>query len=316
MKAIIAGTKEKALIKNEWLIEKKDNLFLLFSPLLRRYPSLIHAFTTRQGGKSKPPFDSFNIGINQTVDEEARADARHNRALLCQSLGLPFQNLITAKRLVHSADVVMLETDDEPGEVDGIATKIRLRPIYMTFADCVPIIIYDTSKQIICLVHAGWKGTASSIGQKAVKFMIDKCGSQTVDLVSAIGPAINLCCYPIGLNVVLKLMSTLTDNDELVNMISEMDNPLDNGKIRQDMTDKVWRLIEKLALDGFFIRRQQIHVDLKAINAYQLLALDVSQVDVINLCTSCEKDLFYSYRRSYVEKEGATGRQAAIACLV
>jgi len=325
MKTMTALMKEKALTKNKWIIEKKGDLTLVFSPLLKQYPTFVHAFTTRLGGKSKSPFDSFNIGINNTTDEETRADARHNRAILCQSLNLPFQHLTTAKRLVHSADVVMLETTVQPGEVDGIATKTRLRPIYMTFADCVPVIIYDPLKYVICLVHAGWRGTASGIGQEAVRFMINECGSAAKDLVSGIGPAIDLCCYPVGLEVVLKLMRTLTDNHELTEIIKEMNDIAAKSEagdsigdqITREMTNKIWLLIEKLDLAGFFKKGPtQIHVDLKSINAYQLLALGVSQVDITDLCTSCKKDLFYSYRRSSINQEGTTGRQAAIACLV
>ena len=299
--------KEKALIKRPWLLEKRGDLPLVFSPLLKEYPKLVHAFSTRQGGNSKPPFDSFNIGINHSTDEGTRQDARHNKAVLCQSLNIPFGHLTTAKRLVHSADVVMLETVGEPGEIDGIATKSMLGPLYMTFADCVPVVIYDPNNHIVCLVHAGWRGTASGISREAVRFVVEECGSKAGDLVCAIGPAIDSCCYPVGLDVVIKLMLSLTDNSELEEM----------SRAAEYTLDKVWLLIEKLNLEGFFKRGDpQIHVDLKAINAYQMLALNVSGVDITDLCTSCKPDLFYSYRRSSVTKEGNTGRQGAIVCLL
>ena len=90
-----------------------------------------------------------------------------------------------------------------------------------------------------------------------------------------------------------------------------------NESNESELISKIWLLIEKLGLEGFFIRGlKQIHVDLKAINAYQMLSLNVSHIDVTHFCTACEKDLFYSFRRSYVSQEGNTGRQAAIACLL
>ena len=321
MNTIIVDKKEKALTKDEWVLEERNGLVLVFSPLLNKYPNFVHAFTTRLGGQSKPPFDSFNVGINNTTDEETRKDARHNKALLCQALNLPFQHLITAKRLVHSADVVMLETHSDPGEVDGIATRTRLRPVYMTFADCVPMIVYDQAKHILCLIHAGWRGTAGGIGKEAVQFMMEKCDSKANDLVVAIGPAIGSCCYPVGVDVVVKLMASLISTDELLKMVEAVEafkQPCSEQKDKlKNMTGKIWDLINKLNLTDFFkLGETQIHVDLKAINAYQLLDLNVSDVDITNFCTSCKKDLFYSYRRSYVCGEGPTGRQAAIACLV
>jgi copper oxidase (laccase) domain-containing protein len=70
-------------------------------------------------------------------------------------------------------------------------------------------------------------------------------------------------------------------------------------------------------LKKFFIRgEKQIYLDLKAINAAQLIHSGVEHIDVTDLCTSCREDIFYSYRRSYVREEGPTGRQSAIACLL
>jgi hypothetical protein len=83
------------------------------------------------------------------------------------------------------------------------------------------------------------------------------------------------------------------------------------------MTTAFWLLIENLRLNKFFVRgEKQIYVDLKAINAAQMMQLGVEHVDVTDLCTSCREDIFYSYRRSYVKDEGPTGRQSAIACLL
>lgn len=317
----------KGLSKNQWIIEKQGDLLLVFSPLLKKYPNFIHAFTTRQGGQSKPPFHSFNIGINHTSDESVRQDARHNRELLCRTLNIPFAQLKTANKMVHSAKVVLLETVGQPDEVDGIVTKIASCPIYMTFADCVPVIIYDPVRHVFCLVHAGWRGTASSISAEAVRFMVDKCGGKANELVCAVGPAIDSCCYPVGIEAVEKLIYSLIKGKQL----KEYSQQIASWKLEQstdnwstlnpeqlaDITDKFCLLIESLNLKEFFNRSsKQIHVDLKAINAGQIMSAGVEQVDVSDLCTACKADLFYSYRRSFINNEENTGRQAAIACLL
>jgi len=327
MKFIAETIKERALGKNQWIIEKQGDLLLVFSPLLKKYPNFVHAFTTRQGGHSQLPFHSFNIGINQTTDESVRQDARNNRELLCSALNIPFVQLKTAKQLVHSTKVVMLETVGQPDEVDGIVTKKTLSPVYMTFADCVPVIIYDPVKHVLCLIHAGWRGTASGISKEAVRFMTAELGSDTNDLVCAVGPAIGSCCYPVGIGAVEKLIYSLIEEKQLKNTSEKIESwkaedswenwsSLKSEQLA-DITNKFWLLIESLNLEGFFTRgTKQIHVDLKAINASQIMFCGVEQVDVTDLCTACKEDLFYSYRRSFINNEGPTGRQAAIACLL
>jgi polyphenol oxidase len=327
MKSVKDTIKLKALHKNQWIIETQGDLLLVFSPLLKKYPNFVHAFTTRQGGQSKPPFNSFNIGINNTTDEGVRQDARNNRELLCRTLNIPCAQLRTAKQLVHSTKVVMLEKVGQADEVDGIVTKEVASPIYMTFADCVPVIIYDPVKHIFCLVHAGWRGTAGGISKEAVRFMTDECGSDIKNLVCAIGPAIGSCCYPVGIEAVEKLIYSLIDKIQLKDSLEKIESwkavySLENwSALNQeqltDITNKFWVLIESLDLEGLFIRgSKQIHVDLKAINASQIMSAGIEQVDVTNLCTACKEDLFYSYRRSFINNQGPTGRQAAIACLL
>jgi YfiH family protein len=315
MKYFIGTVKQNSLIKNEWIVEKQGDLLLVFSPLLKQYSKFVHAFTTRQGGKSEPPFHSFNVGKNNTMDEKVQQDASHNREILCKTLNLPFPSLKTAKKLVHSAKVVSVETVVQPNEVDGIVCQKTLSPIYMTFADCVPIIIYDSVKHLFCLIHAGWRGTASGISKEGINFMVEECGSKIDDLVCAIGPAIGSCCYPVGVEVIEELIYSLCSSSELDKVRDEIKS------LKTSTTDKnvdtLWSFIEKLDLQGLFKRGpEKIHVDLKAINASQLLVLGVKKIDVTSFCTSCKEDLFYSFRRSFVKEEGPTGRQAAIACLL
>jgi polyphenol oxidase len=310
--------KQKALTKNAWPVETKNGLPLVFSPLLKKYPALVHAFTTRQGGKSSPPLDSFNIGMPRNADEQLVKDVYANRAKLCQSLNVPFESLIVPGRQIHSANVVMIEAEMEPGEVDGIAVRATYSPVIMQCADCVPILVYDPKNNAVCVIHAGWRGTASGIGTEAVKLMQKECGSKVQDLVCAIGPSIGACCYPVGLEVVVKLVQSLIGDGALKEIAMMIADSNDTAVLK----DKNWHakaqsIIEDQGLSGLFSREdEQIHVDLKAINAYQLLQSGVVEIDVADFCTFCRPDLFYSFRRAYVNNQGKSGHQGAIACLV
>src|SRR5215813_13245114 len=52
----------RALAKNDWPVREQAGLPLICSPLLSELKFLVHAFTTRRGGTSSPPLDSFNLG--------------------------------------------------------------------------------------------------------------------------------------------------------------------------------------------------------------------------------------------------------------
>lgn len=128
----------------------------------------------------------------------------------------------------------------------------------MRFADCTPLIFYDLKKQIGAIAHAGWRGTAAKIGIKTVEKMINYCGSAPNDIVVLIGPAISICCYEVSEDVKNKLLDTVNDK-----------TGLSNGR----------------------------YVDLKGINARQLREIGITKIDICPYCTSCNNDLFYSYRK-------------------
>jgi hypothetical protein len=178
--------------------------------------------------------------------------------------------------------------------VDGVSTNLSAVPLLLHFADCVPVIIYEKKKELVAIVHAGWRGTAQAIAANAVALMIEEWGAEASQMVAAVGPAIGTCCYPTGEDVVEQLMLTLS-------------SPLDGSLVKEQMAQS---LVKRDSLDGR-AEQAQPRPDLKAINAMQLLLAGVPEVDVCSFCTSCRPDLFYSHRQS----GGKTGRQGAIAMM-
>ncbi|HLD88175.1 MAG TPA: peptidoglycan editing factor PgeF [Candidatus Omnitrophota bacterium] len=83
-------------------------------------------------------------------------------------------------------------------DADAFITDRKNVPIAIRTADCVPVFIYDPLKQVIALVHAGWKGTRQRIAAKTVQEMQDKFTCRCYDLKVALGPAIRSCCYEAG----------------------------------------------------------------------------------------------------------------------
>ncbi|MGB9867270.1 MAG: peptidoglycan editing factor PgeF [Bacillota bacterium] len=81
-------------------------------------------------------------------------------------------------------------------DTDGLVTSTRGLALTATFADCVPIFIVEPVAGIVGLVHAGWRGTAKRIGQRAVE-AVEKLGGRPRRLLVTFGPHIRSCCYEV-----------------------------------------------------------------------------------------------------------------------
>ncbi|MBX9572696.1 MAG: peptidoglycan editing factor PgeF [Candidatus Obscuribacterales bacterium] len=272
----------KALEKRDWPLEQFEELTLVRSPLLKTIDTVAHAFTTRKGGNSPLPLDSFNLGRHWNTDE-SRADAMKNRKRLCDLLGLNSEDLaVPGQQHTNNIHFISAKNGMPPGPfhfpaIDAVATDRKQQPVLLHFADCVPVMLVDPSRKKICVIHAGWRGTAASIVKKSAELMCKELDCKPTDLHAAIGPAIGTCCYETGNEVIEGLRPTVSQSDSLV--VYKDNSP---------------------------------HPDLKAFNAMQLLEAGVENIDVSSWCTACHPEIFYSHRQS----AGQTGRQGALACLV
>ncbi|HEY9871486.1 MAG TPA: peptidoglycan editing factor PgeF [Candidatus Obscuribacterales bacterium] len=263
-----------ALTRNSWPTQEIDGLTLIRSPLLLAVPSLVHAFTTRLGGNSAPPLDSFNLGRHWGT-QESRKDALHNRQRLCAALEMNFNRLVVPGQ-VHSTNVAWVTEPEHLGSVDGVATVSPDTPVMLHYADCVPIVIAEPNLPALAVVHAGWRGTAGGIAGKAVRLLSEALAIDPDVLLAAVGPAIGSCCYPTGIDVAEQLLSSVQHKAGLVRWHDDRPYP-----------------------------------DLKAINAMQLLEAGLERIDVASWCTACHPDLFYSHRR-FAGKTGRQSAIASI----
>jgi YfiH family protein len=158
----------------------------------------------------------------------------------------------------------ILRIDQVPSnilEADALITNQDNLPIGVVTADCVPILIEDRKTGAVAAIHAGWRGTAKRIVQKAVDALQREYHSDPADLVAAIGPAIGACCFEIGPEVAEDLKK------------------LPGG-------------------DRCLTRKEKFYADLKSLIAYQLEEVGVRALDQTEHCTRCNEELFYSYRRN------------------
>jgi YfiH family protein len=165
---------------------------LLSSALLAGFP---HGFSTRRGGRSTAPYDSFNLGGG--VGDEAGA-VEANWRLLCEGTGLSFARV----RQVHGDHVVVTRAATEPvEEAEAVVSVAPGVAACVSIADCVPILIGDPRSGAVAAVHAGWRGTLARAAARAVQALAREAGANAADLLAAIGPAIGPCCYEVSHDV-------------------------------------------------------------------------------------------------------------------
>jgi polyphenol oxidase len=132
-------------------------------------PSHVHsAFTTRTGGVSQAPFDSFNLG------DHVRDDPAHvlqNRQFLQRSIGARPVFL----QQVHGVALSSLDAQTPDGTVaDACITAQRAVACTIMVADCLPLLFTDRAGSFVAAAHAGWRGL---VGQGGVGVVEAVCAS-------------------------------------------------------------------------------------------------------------------------------------------
>ncbi len=192
--------------------------------------------------------------------------------------GISADRIITVNQ-VHGEDVVRVDDQNFRGvktvQADAMITDARGLAIGVETADCVPILLVDPATPAVAAVHAGWRSTVKMIVRKSVERMREEFGSDPARMIAAIGPAIGPECYEVDEPVMGPVR-------EAFSVWQEVAAPRDNGR---------WSL------------------DLSKANRIELVQAGLSEMNVhaLGMCTSCRRDLFYSFRA-----EGRTGRMLSV----
>jgi len=276
---------------------------ILCSPLLESVSGLVHGFSTRTGGHSQAyGEDQLNLSFSASDRREA---VERNRADFLIALTAEESRLLTLRQ-IHS-DIVHVVTSPKqlPAKGkslngDGLITNLPGVLVTVQTADCVPVLIADTKQRVVAAVHAGWRGTAKRIAEKAVGTMRARFASRPKDLRAAIGPAIQQCCYAIGNDVIEEFESHFAYAKKLFCEVYD-----------QDPVKKKYPLLFMTArAPGHSHIGPQMHLDLIEANRRQLLDAGMSKKNIwaTQECTSCRTDLLFSHRA----EGGYTGRMMAV----
>ena len=243
-----------------------------------------HGFSTRLGGVSTGIYASMDLGTTRG-DEPAHVRENYRRffaAIGADPAAIAMSNQIHSDivRPVTSADIKKDLYDVEPYEVDGLVTDIPGVALVVFGADCLPVLFYDPVRRVAAAAHAGWRGTASGIVERAVEKMTFY-GCDPGDILAAIGPGISKCCFETHEDVPNAMTAALGV------LATPFIEPIEGGKFK---------------------------VDLKGINAMRLekAGLLPGHIAVTNDCTACLPDKYWSHRVT----NGVRGSQAAVIQLL
>ena len=238
------------------------------------HSDVIHAVFTRQGGVSPKPWDSLNMGgfIGDDLQHVTQ-----NRIRSFQTVGRD-PNSVYDVWQVHSADVICTDAPRPPEvpylKADAILTNNPDVTLFMRFADCVPILLFDPVKLVIGVVHAGWQGTVKQIVAHAIYRMMEVYASEAKNIWAGIGPSICAHHYEVG----------------------------------GDVIAAVQRTFGKMAHEVLLSENGSIQFDLWKANRYLLEQTGVKNIEVSGLCTACHTNDWFSHRG----ENGKTGRFRAV----
>jgi YfiH family protein len=150
--------------------------------------------TDRRGGRSRPPYDSFNLG-DHVGDEPA--DVAANRSRVARELAVAEDRLVWMAQ-VHGAGVATVHGPQDvplPG-TDALVTATPGLVLGVLVADCVPVLLADPVAGVVAAVHAGREGVRQGVLPAALSAMA-ALGARARHVTALLGPAVCGECYEV-----------------------------------------------------------------------------------------------------------------------
>jgi polyphenol oxidase len=253
---------------------------------------VVHGFSVRTGGVSRGPYATLNLGRGVGDDPAA---VNENLRRLADAAGLEGPQAFSSAHQVHGDRVVgaargaplteifppTAGADAGAGsEMDGSVRAdavIALEPgvaAAVRVADCVPVLLYAPDRGLAAAVHSGWRGARAAIAARGVRAVQHVSGADPAQMLAAVGPCIERCCYVVGQDLAALFRSLFGPE--------AADDPATTAKPHLDL-----RFCVESALLSAGVRQERI--------------------EHAGGCTSCDIAACFSHRRD----RGTTGRHLA-----
>jgi polyphenol oxidase len=150
--------------------------------------------TDRRGGRSSPPYDSFNLGVH-VGDDPAAVSA--NRARVARELAVGEDRLVWMDQ-VHGTrvEIVTGPRDGPLAATDAVVTTTPGLVLCVLVADCVPVLLTDPVAGIVAAVHAGREGVRRGVLPATLSAMAS-LGARARHVTALLGPAVCGACYEV-----------------------------------------------------------------------------------------------------------------------
>ncbi|MEU3627925.1 laccase [Amycolatopsis coloradensis] len=150
--------------------------------------------TTRVGGASRAPYDTFNLGDH--VGDDA-GDVFANRKRLATELGLAEDKLAWMEQVHGRTATVVDGSETSAAEAtDALVTAEVGVALVVLVADCVPVMLADVEAGVVAAVHAGRVGARVGVVPAAIEAM-RSLGAEPGRTEALLGPAICGDCYEV-----------------------------------------------------------------------------------------------------------------------
>lgn len=260
--------KEDLSNENVIHVKKQDAQYIQFRKLLEYKDKINHCYTMK------------------TSNNDYKEDDGQNYKKLCEYLNFDYKKIKRIENQIHSNFVEKVDDVNKVyTNIDGLISDRPGVSLWLRYADCTPIYLYDTKKNIIGNIHSGWKGTVQKIAKVSVEKMIKEYGSNPEDIICAFGPNIAKCHFKV--------------DEDVKNIFEETFSYMNNKNI--------------ISIGEVEEGKQKYYIDTNLINRNLLKEVGVKDENIIEskICTVCNHDKFYSYRK---DKEAR--RNAAIIGLM
>jgi polyphenol oxidase len=174
---------------------------------------------------------------------------------------------------VHG-DQWLVASETVHAEVDGIWLDVPSLPAVVFSADCTTVLLYAPDIHQGMALHCGWKSTAQSLAQKGANHLIQQ-GACVQQLIAVIGPALSLAGFEVGEEVIEQLALTVPEATEKAD----------------------WSCWNEAT--------QKSHASVPKVNALQLTALGVTQIELLPFATDTHPDWFWSFRSGDWQRQGS-----------
>lgn len=216
--------------------------------LFAKYPQICHAISTKAFGTMKKE--------NNEV---------HHANLLKFVKSFSKKSIGISMNQIHGGNVQVVENSRllVIEETDAIITNKRNLALTVLVADCVPVLVFDTEKNAIAVIHAGSKGLVFHVIENTISAMKTAFDSNPKDLIVGIGPSICNNCYEVNESFADQYISAFPECTDCVTV--------KNKKYTINLPKLTTQLLQKQGI----LR---------------------NNIELADYCTRCDDALFYSYR--------------------